>query len=78
MQTITMPMYSIPTESYNCFEVNWTATTQVEQLLPFKYVSLKTLFLSMRLPTVLTTNNNYLNSYDSEDIYQYSFRCGSK
>ena len=32
----------------------------------------------MRLPTVLTTNNNYLNSYGSEDIYQYSFRCGSK
>ena len=78
MQAITMPMYSIPTESYNCFEVNWTATTQVEQLLPFKYVSLKTLFLTMRLPTVLTTNNNYLNSYGSEDIYQYSFRCGSK
>ena len=34
MQAITMSMYSIPTESYNAFEVNWTATNQVEQLLP--------------------------------------------
>ena len=41
MQAITMPMYSIPTESYNTFKVNWTATNQIEQLLPFKYVSLK-------------------------------------
>ena len=32
----------------------------------------------MRLPSVLTTNNNYQNSYGSQDIYQYSFRCGSK
>ena len=56
MQAITMHMYSIPTESYNCFEVNWTATIQTEQLLTFKYVSLKTLFLTMRLPTVLTTH----------------------
>ena len=71
-------MYRIPTESYNTFEVNWTASTQIEQLLPYKYVSLKTLFLTMRLPAVLTTNNNYQNSYGSQDIYQYSFRCGSK
>ena len=78
MQQISMPMYSIPTESYNTFEVNWTASTQIEQLLPYKYVSLKTLFLTMRLPAVLTTNNNYQNSYGSQDIYQYSFRCGSK
>ena len=33
MQQISMPMYSIPTESHNTFEVNWTASTQIEQLL---------------------------------------------
>ena len=70
----------IPTESYNTFEVNWTASTQIEQLLPYKYVSLKTLFLTMLLPAerTLTMNNNYQKSYGSQDIYQYSFRCGSK
>ena len=78
MQAISMPMYSIPIESYNTFEVNWTARTQIEQLLPYKYVSLKTLFLTMHLPSVLTTNNNYQNSYKSQDNYQYSFCCGSK
>ena len=73
-----MLMYSIPTESYNTFEVNWTATNQVEQLLPFKYVSLKTIFLTMRLKDVISTNNYYQNSYGSQDISQYSFRVGSK
>ena len=78
MDAISMPLYKIPTESYNTFEVNWTASTQIEQLLPYKYVSLKTLFLTMRLPSVLTTNSYYQNIYGSQDIYQYSFRCGSK
>ena len=56
MQQITMPLYSIPTEAYNCFECVWTAAaTQQEQLLLLKYVSLKTLFLTMRAPTALTT-----------------------
>ena len=32
----------------------------------------------MHLPSVLTTNNNYQNSFGSQDIYQYSFRCDSK
>ena len=41
MQQITQPMYSVATEAYNCFEVNWTASTQIEQPLPFKYVSFK-------------------------------------
>ena len=70
-------MYSIPTEAYNCFECVWNAATQQEQLLPFKYVSLKTLFLTMRAPAVLTNRAYHANSYASEDIYQYSFRCGS-
>ena len=48
MQQISMPMYSIPTECYNTFEVNWTASTKIEQILPYKYVSLETLFLTMR------------------------------
>jgi hypothetical protein len=78
MQAISMPMYSIPTESYNTFEVNWSATNQIEQLLPFKYVSLKTIFLTMRLKDVISTNNYYQNSYGSQDISQYSFRVGSK
>ena len=69
MQAISMPMYSIPTESYNTFEVNWTASTQIEQLLLYKYVSLKTLFLTMLLPSVLTTKKIYQNSYGSQDIY---------
>ena len=38
MQAITMPMYIIPTEAYNCFECTW-ASTQQEQLLPIKYDS---------------------------------------
>ena len=33
MQQITMPMYSIPIEAYNCFECTWTRSTQQEQLL---------------------------------------------
>ena len=78
MQAISMPMYSIPTESYNTFEVNWTATSQIEQLLPFKYVSLKAIFLTKRLKDVISTNNYYQNSYGSQDISQYSFRVGSK
>ena len=32
----------------------------------------------MRLNTVLTNYEAYLNSYGSQDIYLYSFRCGSK
>ena len=60
MQQIIQPMYSIPTESYNTFEVNWNATTQIEQLLPFKYVSLKTIFLTMGYPSVLTFINTLL------------------
>ena len=58
IQKISMPMYSIPTETYNTFKVNWTATTQVVQLLPFKYVSLKTMSITICLPSVLTTNNS--------------------
>ena len=44
LQAISMPMYSIPTESYNCFEVNWSATKQIEQLIPSKYAPLKKLY----------------------------------
>ena len=77
MQAITMPMYSIPTEAYNCFECTWNRATQQEQLLRFKYVSLKTLFLTMRAPGVLTSTTQHANSYASEDLYQYSFRVGS-
>ena len=78
LQAISMPMYSIPTESYNCFEIQWSRSTQIEQLLPFKYVSLKTIFMIMRPRTILHNNDYYLNSFGCEDIYQYSFRCGSK
>ena len=31
----------------------------------------------MRAPAVLTNRAYHANSYASEDIYQYSFRCGS-
>ena len=55
-----MPMYSIPTEAYNCFECTWTAATQQEQLLPFKYVSLKTIFLTMCAPSVLTIQTEHI------------------
>jgi len=78
MQAISMPMYSIPTEMYNCFEINWTPSNQIEQLLPYKYVSLKTIFLSMRNPNVLNNNGYHLNSYGSQNIYQFSLRCGSR
>ena len=39
---------------------------------------LKKSFLTIHLPLVLTTNNNYQKSYGSQDISQYSFRLGSK
>ena len=35
-------------------------------------------FLTMCLPAVLTFYIDWLKSYASEEIYQYSFRCGSK
>ena len=69
MQAISMPMYSIPTEMCNCFETQWTPSPQIEQLLPFKYVSLKTLFLSMRNPSVTNNAGYHLNSYGSQNIY---------
>ena len=72
-----MYMYIIPTdlESYNTFEGNWAACTQIEKRLPYTYINIvylfKTIFLTMCLPAVLITNNNFQNSYGSQDIYQY-------
>ena len=60
-------MYSIPTE----------ASSQVKQLLPFKSVSFKALFLTMQAPSVLTNSAYHTKSNACEEIYQYSFRCGS-
>ena len=69
MQAISMPMYSVPTEMYNCFEINWTPSNQIEQLLPYKYVSLKTIFLSMRNPSVLNNAGYHLNIFMVVKIY---------
>ena len=39
MKQITQPLYSMPTEAYNCFECVWSSATQQVKLLPFKYAS---------------------------------------
>ena len=36
MQQITLPLYSMPTDAYNCFACTWTAATEHEQILPEK------------------------------------------
>ena len=56
-----MPIYCKPTESYsyNCFEVNETASKKVEQILQFKNVSIQTIFLTICLPSVLTMNSYF-------------------
>ena len=77
LSVITRNEYQIPTESYNTFDICWTPSTQIEQLLPFKFVSLKTIFLIMKANSILNNRLYYLNTFCSEDIYQYSFRIGS-
>ena len=49
-----------------------------EQLLPYKYDSLKTIFLSMRNPNVINNAGYHLNSYGSQHISHFSLRCGRK
>ena len=55
----------------------WAAATQQEKLLPFKYVSLKTLFLATRTTGVLTKKAYHVHSFANEDIYEYLLRVGS-
>ena len=77
LSVITREQYQIPSESYRTFEINWTPSTQIEQLLPFKFSSLKAVFLIMKAASILNNNAYYLNTFCSEDISQYSFRLGS-
>ena len=77
LSVITREQYQIPSESYRTFEINWTPSTQIEQLLPFKFSSLKTVFLIMKAASILNNSAYYLNTFCSEDISQYSFRLGS-
>ena len=63
LPVITREQYQIPSESYRTFEINWTPSTQIEQLLPFKFTSLKTVFLIMKGASILNNNAYYLNTF---------------
>ena len=58
MELIHQLSYQIYTESYSNFQstILKTGTTSVEQLVPFHYISLKTIFLVMRRASQLSTN----------------------
>ena len=80
LEMISQPSYQIYTESYSNFQSSALkeATTLIEQLVPFHYISLKTIFVVMRLATQLSTYNQYLTSKCSFDIADYTFRVGSQ
>ena len=77
LSVITREQYQIPSESYRTFEINWTPSSQIEQLLPFKFTSLKTVFLIMKAASILNNRAYHFYTFCQEDIYQYSFRVGT-
>ena len=80
LEMIAQPSYQIYTESYSNFQSSSlkTASTLIEQLVPFHYISLKTIFVIMRIATQLSAYNSLLTSKCSFDIADYTFRVGSR
>ena len=81
MELINQPSYEIYTESYSNFQstILKVGTTSVEQLIPFHYISLKTIFLAMRRASQLSTKNlSNVTSKISNNISDYTFRVGSR
>ena len=73
--------YTIYSETYTNFQQTLAAnTTQLEQLIPSRYSSLKTVFVSMRDSDVASNTGHqvYPNSRSSFGITDYCFRLGSE
>ena len=78
MSMIQSPEYTIYSESYTNFQQSVPITSAVEQLIPSRYSSLKSVFVSMR-KQVSVLNANYLyfpNTRSTFAISDYCFRLG--
>ena len=72
LSVVTRDEYEIQTKSYSTFKVNWTPSTQIEQVLPLNYAYLKTVFLIVRAVSIINNSAYYLHTFCREDIYQHS------
>ena len=78
------PEYTIYSETYTNFQQTLAAAagaSQIEQLIPTRYSSLKTVFLTMRDSTSALNASpcaHYPNSRSSFEIADYCFRLGSE
>ena len=79
LDLVAQPSYQIYTESYSNFQFAAlkTATTLIEQLVPFHFISLKTLFVATRLTTQISTASQCSTSKNAFDITDYTFCVGS-
>ena len=79
MSMVRTSEYTIYSETYSNFQQTIASTcTQLEQLLPSRYSSLKTVFVGMRASTsaLNATHQLYPNSRSSFGITDYCFRLG--
>ena len=84
MAMIRSPEYTIYSETYTNFQQTMAAaagSSQIEQLIPTRYSSLKTVFLTMRKTTSVlnATHGNLIpTTRSSFGIVDYCFRLGSE
>ena len=84
LSMIRSPEYTIYSETYTNFQQTLAAaagSSQIEQLIPTRYSSLKTVFLTMRKTTSALNGGHavlYPNSRSSFGIVDYCFRLGSE
>ena len=84
LSMIRSPEYTIYSETYCNFQQTYAAaagSSQIEQLIPTRYSSLKTVFLTMRKTTSALNGGHavlYPNCRSSFGIVDYCFRLGSQ
>ena len=74
MSMIQSPQYTIYSESYTNFQQSVPITSAVEQLIPSRYSSLKSVFVSMR-KQVSVLNANYLYFPNTRSTFAISDYC---
>ena len=84
LSMVQSPEYMIYSETYTNFQQTMAAaagSSQIEQLIPTQYSSLKTVFLTMRKTTSAQNGGHavlYPNSRSSFGLVDYCFRLGSE
>ena len=71
-------IYKFNTTSITDFQSVLSGATVVEQLLPFKLTSLKSIYTGFRPQTALTTSNYPVNNRYNYAIFDYQYRIGSQ